>query len=243
MAKTGEDLENKIRSFNIGSTGVTAIKSAKRVLVIGETGAGKTTWINGIANILYGVQWTDDFRFKAVTEDDETGAGSENRQIYSQTDFVTCYNFVWEPGFPCDFHLMLVDTPGFTDTPRNDQIISQVKSLFEGNGQLGLDHLDAIALVLPSSGVRLTTVQRLIFDKILSIFPFDAVENLMIVATFADGGESFVAHALQASDIEFGNLMKFNNSVLFAPNSAGDSLAGLYWTMSEKGYQEFLTAL
>jgi hypothetical protein len=31
---------------------------------MGETESGKTTWINGIANYLYSVQWTDDFASK-----------------------------------------------------------------------------------------------------------------------------------------------------------------------------------
>jgi signal recognition particle GTPase len=45
----------------------------KRILLVGGTGSGKTTWLNGVANYLYGVSWTDDIRFKVVGVDDETG--------------------------------------------------------------------------------------------------------------------------------------------------------------------------
>ena len=36
----------------------------KVVLLVGPTGAGKTTPVNAVANYIMGVQWEDDFRFK-----------------------------------------------------------------------------------------------------------------------------------------------------------------------------------
>jgi hypothetical protein len=87
---TAEDSQKKIRAVEIGTREFCEMKPSKHVLVVGATGCGKTTWINGLANFLYSVQWTDDFRFKVVTEEDETGAVSPNRQAHAQTDFVTC---------------------------------------------------------------------------------------------------------------------------------------------------------
>jgi tRNA A37 threonylcarbamoyladenosine biosynthesis protein TsaE len=70
MTLTGNDPKKKLRSFVIGSGSMSQSIPEKRIPVLGATGSGKTTWVNGIANFLNGVQWTDSFRFKVVTEED-----------------------------------------------------------------------------------------------------------------------------------------------------------------------------
>jgi hypothetical protein len=90
-ARIGRDRLRKIQSVVVGRpSGLSRSKPEKRILVIGATGSGKTTWINGVANYICGVQWTDTFRFKIVTEEDESGPLGAN-QAFSQTDFVTSY--------------------------------------------------------------------------------------------------------------------------------------------------------
>jgi hypothetical protein len=247
MTKCGEDLNAKIRSFVIGSSPLAQAKPEKRVLVLGSTGSGKTTWINGITNFLYSVEWMDNFRFKIVTENDETGSAQANNQAFSQTDFVTSYKFIWQPGFPCEFNMVLIDTPGFGDTrgiKRDEQIVAQLKSLFETRGVLGLDQLDAIAFVVAASNARLTATQKYIFNAILSIFGRDAIQNLLLIATFADGGEPQVMHAVHEEKITYREVLKFNNSALFARNSTvGQSIDSFYWSIGTSSYQIFFKLL
>jgi hypothetical protein len=214
---------------------------------MGETGSGKTTWINGIANYLYSVQWTDDFRFKAVTEGDEAGSLSPKAQSESQTDFITTYKFMWQPGFPCDFHVLLTDTPGFADTrglERDNDTVIQLKNLFEMKGPLRLDQLDAIAFVVKASDVRLTATQKYVFDAVLKVFGKDIVKNMLIIATFADGREAQVKHAIDAGKVQYHTLLTFNNSALFKCNSSEtDDFAASYWRFGVSSYQELFTSL
>ena len=81
----------------------------KVLMLVGATGAGKTTLINGIANYIMGVEWEDDFRFKMITEKQSSD------QTKSQTKVITAYTFYMEQGFPFPYSLTIVDTPGFGD--------------------------------------------------------------------------------------------------------------------------------
>lgn len=52
-------------------------------MIVGATGAGKSTLINGITNFVYGVEWKDNFRFVIIPEGE--------RQENSQTKEITAY--------------------------------------------------------------------------------------------------------------------------------------------------------
>ncbi|XP_039598930.1 verrucotoxin subunit beta-like, partial [Polypterus senegalus] len=57
----------------------TFIKPSKTVMVLGATGSGKSTMINGMVNYILGVKWKDDFRFKLIHEE------TSKSQAVSQT--------------------------------------------------------------------------------------------------------------------------------------------------------------
>lgn len=59
----------------------------KVFMVVGATGAGKSTLVNGMVNYVLGVQWNDEFRFKLITEE------SKASQAHSQTQYKTAYTF------------------------------------------------------------------------------------------------------------------------------------------------------
>jgi len=62
-------------------------ESEKVLLVVGATGAGKTTLINGMVNYILGVEWKDDFGFQLITEKAMVS------EAYIQTRNITAYTF------------------------------------------------------------------------------------------------------------------------------------------------------
>ena len=84
----------------------------KVIILMGATGCGKSTLINGMVNYILGVQWGDPFRFKCVRED-ETIA---KNQAHSQTSSVTAYTLRHHQGMAVPYSITIIDTPGYGDT-------------------------------------------------------------------------------------------------------------------------------
>lgn len=64
--KTSDD--NMVKRIIVGPKS-DAKKHELVILVVGQTGAGKTTFINGILNYLYGVEYADKYRLKIVVDE------------------------------------------------------------------------------------------------------------------------------------------------------------------------------
>ena len=208
----------------------------KVLMVVGATGAGKTTLINGIANYILGVQWDDDFRYKLIPEP------ALQDQSKSQTTCITAYTFYKEKGSPLPYTLTVIDTPGFGDTAgltRDKQIVQQIKELFSIAGDEGIDVLHGIGFVTQAPLARLTLAQQYVFDAILSVFGKDVADNIFLMITFADGMQPPVLDAVKAAKVPYQAFFKFNNSALFASKSADDEFDRMFWKMGTKSFHEF----
>ncbi|KAI4877366.1 hypothetical protein NFI96_027085 [Prochilodus magdalenae] len=190
----------------------------KVILLLGETGSGKTTLINAMINYILGVKWEDTYRFKLINE------VTHRSQAESQTVKVTSYELYNQPGFQIPYSLTIVDTPGFGDTRGIDadkRITEQIKSLL--CSPLGIKHIDAVCFVIRASLARLSATQKYIFDSVLSIFGKDIAENILILVTFADGRDIPALEAIRAAQMPCHKTKKgqptyfsFNNSALYA---------------------------
>jgi GTP-binding protein EngB required for normal cell division len=242
------DPQNQLRVVTIGKAATTA---DKRILLMGGTGSGKTTWLNGMANHLFGIDRADDFRFKIVTDDDEPGRSGGTSQAFSQTRDVTFYKFEWQPGFPCDFSVVVIDTPGFGDTDgleRDQEIEEHVRAIFRRPTVQQMGGIDAVVFVVQAGNVRMTANQRYIWTRVESLFGGDAAGHLVIATTFADVGEPQVIGAIDSLGIRYRSVLKFNNSSLFAKtsnpeSSAHEQMGEFEWAMSIESYRQVVVDL
>ena len=224
---------------SIGSPSSVVGRGTERVLmVLGATGAGKTTLINGMVNYILGVEWKDVFRYKLDIEDDKVS------QANSQTKEITAYTFYHMEGSAVPYTFTIIDTPGFGDTEglkRDKQITEQIKEFFSIPPPDGIDHLDAIGFVTQASLARLTPTQEYIFDSVQSIFGKDVAKNIFMLVTFADGQQPPVIEAIKKAKIPSQKYYKFNNSALFAANTeeTEDSFDAMFWKMGVRSLKNF----
>ena len=208
-------------------------RKEKVLLVVGATGAGKSTLINGMVNYIMGVEWKDEFRFKIVTEE------------VKGTKEITSYTIYPMDGSAIPYVFRIVDTPGFGDTEglsRDVFITNQIKEYFSLDPPNGIDHFDGIGFVTQSSLTRLTPTQQYIFDSILSVFGRDVENNFFMMITFADGKNPPVLEAIENAQISYDSFFKFNNSALFADN-AKDGIDEMFWQIGQESFKHFFAKL
>ena len=218
------------------------------VLVVGQTGAGKSTQIDGMLNYLLGIKWEEDIRFKVVDELETVSKESlQAGSAASQTDAVTAYKIPAIKGGPVKSKLTIVDTPGFGDTRGlhfDHKIVDQMKKFFNGMS----DHvsiLTGVCFVAQASAARLTESQQYVWNAILGLFGKDIADNILLCFTFADGEKPQALEAVQAGGIPMKGSFKFNNSALFVDPSgpATDAVSKMFWDMGQRNMSEFFQSL
>ena len=231
--------KGRIAKKSIGSpSGVCDGGKEKVLMVVGATGAGKTTLINGMINYILGVEWADKFRYKLVVED------SKVSQAFSQTRDITAYTIYPMKGSAISYTFTIIDTPGFGDTgglKRDKEITNQIKEFFSIPPPDGIDHLDCIGFVTQASLARLTPTQEYIFDSILSVFGKDVVKSIFMLVTFADGQQPPVMEAINNAKIPAQKFYKFNNSALYANDfkEIEEGFDAMFWRMGARSFEKF----
>uniref|UniRef100_A0A3P9C8P3 AIG1-type G domain-containing protein n=1 Tax=Maylandia zebra TaxID=106582 RepID=A0A3P9C8P3_9CICH len=241
------------RKFNFGDE---STRQNRTIMLLGATGSGKSTLIDGMINYIVGVNWKDSFRFKLINED------QSKSQAHSQTSEVTVYKINHQEGFQIPFSLTIIDTPGFGDTrgiERDREIVEQIHNLF--SDQHGVTDIDAVCFVAEASLPRLTAAQKYVFDSVLSIFGNNVEENIWILVTCADGQHPPVLEAINALKVPCPKTQdglpyhfNFNNSALFAQNESfervsrsdvgkGGRFDQMFWEMGTESMKRFFAAL
>ncbi|XP_028835813.1 uncharacterized protein LOC114790172 [Denticeps clupeoides] len=178
------DEEGTVRRWSFGKQD--HHKTNRTIIMVGETGSGKTTLINTLVNHVLGVKLEDRVWFQ-ITEN-QAGvhhAEAKEDQTVSQTKSITIYDVFLEEH---KTSFTVIDTPGYGDTRglQYDQLISQnLQTLFRLKN--GVHDIDAVCLVVKASQNRLTEFQRYVFDAVLSLFGKDVEKNTVVMITHSDG--------------------------------------------------------
>ncbi|KAK4030171.1 hypothetical protein OUZ56_023149 [Daphnia magna] len=226
-------------------------KNHKFIILMGATGSGKSTLINGMINYILEVQWNDPFRFKCVHEDEIAA----RNQAHSQTSSVTAYTLHHQEGMTIPYSITIIDTPGYGDTGgvEKDKEITAKIHRFLTQQEIPIDGINAACFVAASGDSRLTATQRYIIDSVLSIFGKDMKDNLRLLVTFADNADPPVVGACLSANFPTTSASdgiaysKFNISVLYCSNAKqGDdefSFDELFWYMSHENFKKFFFML
>ncbi|KAG8127292.1 hypothetical protein E2320_014218 [Naja naja] len=213
----------------------------KVILMMGATGCGKTTLINGMINYILGVQWEDNFRFKLIHET------TQRNEAGSRTSEVTAYVVNHQKGFQIPHSLTIIDTPefrGMRDAEQDKLVEKQLLEFF--STPRGIDHVDAICLVAQAYA------QKRVFDSMLSILGKDLKDNIKLLITFAGEGTPPVLEALKESEqlgardkLGIPLHFRFNHSALFVPRENGGSRNTAFekWKMSTESTKNFFDSL
>eukprot|EP01063_Lacrimia_lanifica_P021514 TRINITY_DN2895_c0_g1_i1.p1 TRINITY_DN2895_c0_g1~~TRINITY_DN2895_c0_g1_i1.p1 ORF type:complete len:1035 (+),score=342.85 TRINITY_DN2895_c0_g1_i1:50-3154(+) len=205
----------------------------RTIMVIGETGSGKSTLLNAMANWAAGVGYDTPVRYRLVHE-------AERSQAYSQTQTVETYRVACGK---FSYTLRLIDTPGFGDTSgveRDGQITKDIYEFLQGE-----EEIHAVCFVAAASLPRLTVTQQYIINKVLTMFGADAVENVFLLITFADGKKAQVLNAIEASGFPYraDHSFHFNNSALYTHGGERNEYSKHFWSMGEASMNRFFEVL
>ncbi|KAM6902325.1 uncharacterized protein FYW49_015950 [Xenentodon cancila] len=172
-------------------------KMNKTILLVGETGAGKSTLFNALVNYVLGVKFEDEVWFQIVEDE-------KRSQTERQTTDVMVYEMFGSEDQTLPFSLTIIDTPGFGDTRgiEADVFISQrLLDLFQSED--GVHEVHAVGLVMKASENRLTDQLMFIFDSVTSLFGKVGEKSVVTLITHSDGlPPKNVLHALETAEIK-----------------------------------------
>lgn len=160
------------------------------ILFVGQSGTGKTTFINAFSNIILGIKPKDKFRYILIDE-------GENAldQMNSITNEVTIYKI---RGVNKSYNL--IDSPGYGDTrgvAQDEKYLGLFSNLFQNE----IDGINAICFIVKACENRYNDFQKKIIKDVTNLFSTDISQNLFGIFTFGSRQNTNAHRLLTTIDI------------------------------------------
>ena len=200
-----------------------AARFNKTIMLLGLTGAGKTTFIDAFINFVFDIRFEDENRLRLVSLTKEERE-KQDKQAHSQTDHIVVYKIKALPEMNINHDLTIIDSPGFGDTRGVDydkKLMQNIEDLFKSKK---VDSLDAIGFVAKAGDARLTAQQKYIFESILHIFGKDVKDNLLSILTCYDGQSVNILDSFEEANMRFEENFPVNSEAIFQNNAFGKSI-------------------
>ena len=146
-----------------------------KMLLIGETGSGKTSLINLFCNCALIENLGDKMPLNNIREfHDIELEDSESKKMQSKTTGAKEYSTMLGK-----LELGIIDTPGFGDTRGLDKDSENVKKIIQTLQDT--NHINCVCVVINGRNARLNTSIKYVLTEITTILPNEIVNNLIVV--------------------------------------------------------------
>ncbi|KAJ8267468.1 hypothetical protein COCON_G00126400 [Conger conger] len=235
------DEDGRVRRYTFGRKDLK--KRNRTILMMGETGTGKSTMINRMLNYMLGVKWEDNIRFEIIPDEDKID------ETASKTIVMTVYEIFGLEEVP--FSLTVIDTPGFHDSTGHEKDKITTQNLYKVFKSLNnMEQIDAACLVVNASENVLTSGQIYIFDTILSLLGKNMEKNIVTLFTFSQWMPPSALKAVIKSGIPVPKdnndehvYFEFNNLPVEMPAKKYEQTYKTAWDKGTKSFEEFFKAL
>ncbi|XP_042880582.1 uncharacterized protein LOC122258617 [Penaeus japonicus] len=235
-----EDTTNRVRVLAVGPENDLEVK---KVLLLGETGNGKTFFCNAFVNRLFGVGIEDSIRLQLKDQMD----GAAKSSIRSQTEYTTAYVIYHQNGMPHRYNYMIVDTAGFGDTGGREQEEVNERNLRRClANQTWIRGLNSVGIVWKGSEHRLDERKREILGRMKDLLGFDTKPITDILVTFSKSERSDALDVMRSAGVSYAGEFLFDNIPLYKScpqNRLQKSKLEMEWEVMEESHNAFLEAV
>ena len=169
---------------------------SSNIMIIGETGVGKSTWLHCFINYMQSISIEENNRYLLFDEEKlqqeyEKKEGKKKPFGCSVTDKLEIYDI--KGSMLYNNPIRLIDTPGFGDTrgeSYDERIFDDIKNLFESSK---IDTLHAICIIFKGNETRSHDRTKSILNKLFSLFGKDLKNNIIIIFTFTPDINNIIA--------------------------------------------------
>ncbi|XP_021703493.1 uncharacterized protein LOC110677112 [Aedes aegypti] len=189
------------------------------IIIIGETGSGKSTLINYLTNFFHGGN-LNQLRLSIPSKHYEATEGLNHYEqnvadtSKSQTSKCTEYNFHKD-----ELLFGFIDTPGLCDTEETNNDEKNILEIMQTAVEKGT--LVAIMIVVNGTQSRATACLRHALDEMKNMIPDSFLGNIIVVLTNCNRATAnFDISQLKPWQVIQQNQFHMNNSILSKPESA-----------------------